>query len=93
LAELKEKATPVLRSHGVRRAAVFGSTSRGEDRPDSDIDLLVTFGKPMGMVGYMHFIEQMENSLHKKVDIVTESSLNKFVRPHIQADLKTIYEE
>src|SRR5690606_10348895 len=35
--ELKERIAPVLREHGVRRAAIFGSTARGEDRPGSDL--------------------------------------------------------
>lgn len=92
VAEIRAKAEPVLRSFGVKRAAVFGSAARGEDRPDSDIDLLVTFGAPMGMIAYMRFIEQMERTLQKKVDVVTERSLNKFIRPHITEDLTPIYE-
>ena len=93
IAELREKAAPILRSHGVTRAAVFGSTARGSARPDSDIDLLVQFGRPMGMVAYMRFVNQIEEALQKKVDVVTEGSLNKFIKPYITPDLTTIYEE
>lgn len=92
IAELQEKAAPVLRAHGVAHASVFGSTARGEARPDSDIDLLVRFGKPVGMVAYMQFVDQIEKTLQKKVDVVTEGSLNKFIKPHIMPDLTTIYE-
>src|SRR3982074_3803587 len=42
IATLKD-AEPALRARGIRRAAVFGSVARGDDRPDSDIDILVEF--------------------------------------------------
>jgi len=92
IAEIQEKAAPIFESFEVKRAALFGSTARGEDRPDSDIDILVSFNKTPGMVGYMRFIEAMESRLHKKVDVITERSLNKHLKPRIEADLITIYE-
>ena len=67
--------------------------ARGEDRPQSDVDILVRLGQPMGMVGYMRLIESLEQSLHKKVDLVTEQSLNKHVRLYVLPTLKTIYEK
>lgn len=93
LEEIKEKTVPVLKQHDVTYAAVFGSAARGEDRPDSDVDILVRLGRPTGMVEYMRLIEGLENGLQKKVDLVTEQSLNKHVRPYVLADLKTIYEK
>lgn len=93
LEEIKEKTAPVLKQHGVTYAAVFGSAARGEDRPDSDVDILVRLGRPTGMVEFMRLIEGLENGLQKKVDLVTEQSLNRHVRPYILADLKTIYEK
>lgn len=92
LSEIQEKANPILRSYHVRKASVFGSVARGEDSNDSDVDMLVEFGEPIGMVGYMRFIGQLEQSLQKKVDVVTEKSINKFIRPYILPDLKVIYE-
>ena len=89
--EVKQKTTPVLKKHGVEYAAVFGSFSRGENRPKSDIDILVRLGRPTGMIGYMKLIEGLEKALHKKVDLVTEQSLNKRVRPYVKPDLKPIY--
>lgn len=92
LADISAKIKPVLKKYGVKRAGVFGSYARGDARPDSDIDLLVRFGKPMGLVAYMQFIEQMETVLGHSVDVVTEQSMSPFIRPHIEADLQTIYE-
>lgn len=91
--EVKQKAVPIFKKHGIKYAAVFGSLARGEDLPKSDIDILVRLGRPTGMIDYMRLIENLEQSLNKKVDLVTEQSLNKYVRPYILSDLKTIYEE
>ncbi len=89
---IQEKITPILRAHGVKRAAVFGSVARQEDTPESDVDLLVTLGKPMGLIAYSRLIREMEESLGRKVDVVTDQSVNKFLKPYILTDLKTVYE-
>jgi predicted nucleotidyltransferase len=90
--EIKRRTTPVFTQFGVKYAAVFGSVARGEDRPQSDVDILVRLGRPTGMVGYMRLVENLEASLERKVDLVTEQSLNRHVQPYVVRDLATIYE-
>ena len=90
--EIQKKISPILKSYGVTYAGIFGSVSRGEDSPDSDVDILVRLGKPMGMFSYMNLIGAIEEILGRKVDMVTEQSLNKYVKPHVMPELKTIYE-
>ena len=72
--------------------SVFGSHARGDAREDSDVDLLVQFGKPVGMIEYMRFIEAVERALERPVDVVTEKGASKYLKPHIEADLRKIYE-
>jgi predicted nucleotidyltransferase len=91
--EVKQKTGPILEQHGVAYAGVFGSVARGEDSPQSDVDILVRLGRPMGMVEYMGLIQSLEEILQKKVDLVTDASLNKHVRPYVTAELTTIYEK
>jgi len=91
--EVKKKAAPIFDQYGIKYAAVFGSAARNQDKPDSDVDLMVHFGTPMGMFAYMRFVHELENILHRKVDIVTEQSINKFVKPYIIADLTIVYEK
>ena len=90
--EIQKKILPILKEYGVKRAAIFGSVSRGDNKSESDIDIMISLGKPIGMFAYMSLIRKMENRLGRKVDLVTENSINKFVRPYIQPDLKIIYE-
>ena len=92
LQDLQNKIQPILRRHGVERASVFGSVARGNDASDSDVDLLVKFGRPTGLVGYVRLVDEMEEVLGRKVDLVTEGGINRFVEPYIRPDLKTIYE-
>ena len=91
--DLQSKLAPLFRHYGVKRASVFGSVSRGDDLPESDVDVMVELGKPMGLVGFVALVDEMEKILGRKVDLVTEGAVNKFIKPHILPDLKTIYED
>ncbi|HKF47169.1 MAG TPA: nucleotidyltransferase family protein [Terracidiphilus sp.] len=90
--EIRTVTGPVFERHGVAYAALFGSIARGEDRPESDVDILVRLGRRTGMVGYMRLLDDLEEALHKSVDLVTEQSLNMHLRPYVASDLATIYE-
>jgi len=90
--EIQEKLASVMAKYGIKRAAVFGSVSRGDDRPESDVDILIEIGQPMGLFIYSRFIQEMEELLQRKVDVVTNNSINKFIKPYILPELKTIYE-
>ena len=90
--EIKAKTADIFREHGVTRAALFGSVARGEAKPESDVDILIEPKLGMGLFGYMRLVRALEEALGRKVDVVTEKSLNKFIKPFIQADLQTIYE-
>ena len=92
LNEIKIKATPVFERYGIVRASVFGSVSRGDNTADSDIDILVKLGSKMDLVRYIQFRDSLSLSLGKIVDVVTESSMSPYLRPHIVDDLKTIYQ-
>lgn len=90
--EIKQNTAPVFQRYGVSCAALFGSAARGEDKPGSDVDILVRLGRPTGMVAYIQLIENLEESLHKPVDLVTEKSLNPRLQPYVERDLTVIYE-
>lgn len=91
--DLQNKLLPIFQDYEIKKAAVFGSVSRGEDSENSDVDLLIKLGKPMGLIGYVGLVRKMEEMLGRKVDLLTEGGVNKFLEPYITADLKTIYEE
>ena len=73
--------------HGIRVLGVFGSVARGEDRPDSDIDLLVELPAGMGQFAVARVQNELEELLGSPVDLVPEAGLKPGVRPAVEADL------
>lgn len=76
-----------LISHGVHRIGLFGSHVRGEEREESDIDLIVEFGE--GKKNYDNFIELcffLEDLFGKKVDLLTPESISPFIRSTIEQE-------
>jgi predicted nucleotidyltransferase len=87
LARLRENQ-PALRERGVAHAALFGSRARGDNRPDSDIDILVEIA-PMSLWGYVGLMQFIEDLFAEPVDVADWSRLKPFVRP--SAEREAIY--
>jgi len=82
---------PILREHNVEYAGVFGSRARGDNKPDSDLDLLVKFASPKSLFGLIHLEHSLSDKLAMKVDIVTEGALHPYLRPYVLKDLLVFY--
>ncbi len=76
---LRQLDDELARDYGVTEIGVFGSFVRGEASKDSDIDILVTFNRPMGFFKFMELEERLSKWLGRKVDLVTKAAL----KPHI----------
>ena len=78
-----------LRALGVRRIGVFGSFVRGEQRSDSDIDLLVEV-EPQRKTfdAFMEISFLLEESLQHKVELITIESLSPYLGPHILKEVE-----
>lgn len=87
---IKEKITPFLKDGGVIRSSLFGSAARGEGTAESDIDLLVEFGRPTGFFAFCRLQRALENALGRKVDLVTFRALHPLIRDRVMADAVTI---
>ena len=83
-----------LATQPVERAWLFGSYARGEEREDSDVDLLVDFDKraKVGLFRYMHIVNGLKDLLDKDVDMVVEGTLLPFAVESANRDKKLIYE-
>lgn len=81
--KLITKHTAEFTALGVRSLAVFGSMARGEARPDSDIDILVEFARPIGLFGFLEVKERLEHVLGRSVDLVTRRALHPRMRDKV----------
>lgn len=92
--EVIQAIREVLQQHPyVVRAELFGSLARGEDRPGSDVDLVLLFDptRPKGF-RFFHLHGELENRLGRRVDIVQDRLLYPVVRQNIRQDREVIYE-
>lgn len=87
IAELRENE-PALRARGVSHAALFGSRARGDNRPDSDIDIMVEFDPAarVTVFNYAGLKEYIAGLFDGPVDVVSRDGLKPYVRPAATTD-------
>ncbi len=92
LIRLIAKHQKELDDFGVKSLSVFGSVARGEAGPESDVDLLVEFKRPIGLFEFIDLREFLEKELQRPVDLVTASVFrNPYRKKSIYADLTQLY--
>lgn len=91
LDEMKKIVKETLKANDVEFAAFFGSYARGEETDESDIDLLIRFSKPKSLLDHIGLEQLLEDRLKKKVDLVTEGAVSKYLKPSIMHDLIPLY--
>lgn len=84
---LRERQAELSQKYGVKSLALFGSTARDEAHPDSDVDFLVEFERPVGLFGLFELQDYLEAVLECKVDLGTPRSLKPRLRSHVLSEL------
>jgi predicted nucleotidyltransferase len=86
--EILRRSETALRARGVRRAALFGSVARGDNRPGSDIDIMVEIDPdaPIGVYDYVGLKEYIASLFDGPVDVVSHDGLKPHVHPAATAD-------
>ncbi|MDP2926627.1 MAG: nucleotidyltransferase family protein [bacterium] len=88
---IKKKINPILRRNGVKKAALFGSVVRKEDKKGSDVDILIKFEKNDKSLFDLSGLKiELEEKLNKKVDILTYDSLHPLLKDIILKEQKVI---
>ncbi len=91
--EISEKIEDICREYAITLFAIFGSSARGDNRPDSDIDILVRFKEVKSLLEIVHIQNEVSEVLKRKVDLVTEGSIPEKLKKVIISDSIVIYEE
>lgn len=76
----------VAKRHGVTSIRVFGSVARGDDSPESDVDLLVTTGPEVSSWFPAGLVLDLQELLGRRIDVVTENGLNPLLRDQVMAE-------
>lgn len=67
----------------VKYLAIFGSVARGEEKADSDVDILVEFTKPIGLFEFVRLKFYLEKLLNNSIDLVTPDAIKEKMREQI----------
>ncbi len=86
LPAIKKRALPILKRHAIKRAAVFGSFARGDNKASSDVDLLIEYkSADKSLFDLVDLKSELEEILGRKVDIVMYDSIHWRLREQILA--------
>lgn len=91
--DISAKIIPVLKSRGVRKAALFGSVVRDEAKKGSDLDLLVDLTDDKSLLDLVSLKFELENVLKTKVDVLTYDAIHPLLKNIILNEQKIIYEK
>lgn len=82
----------ICQKYFIKKLSVFGSSVRGEDYPESDLDILVEFlpGHIPGFA-FMSLQEELSSIFHRNVDLHTPSSLSQYFRESVLREAQPIY--
>lgn len=89
--ERLQAAEEKIRALGVERLALFGSFARDEARPDSDVNILVEFAAGRKTFdAFLDLADLLEETLQRKVELVTVESLSPYIGPRILAEAEDV---
>lgn len=94
---LRTTIAPILKPYA-RRVSVFGSYARGEETPQSDIDLLMALKPagqrpPLGLFEVIRLERELEMKLGRAVDLVTEEGISSYIKANVDKEKVILYEE
>ena len=83
LAKHRSDILKIAAKYGAENVRVFGSMARGDERPDSDLDLLVVFQNGRTLMDHSGLIVDLQDLLGRKVDVTSERALHWYIRDRI----------
>jgi predicted nucleotidyltransferase len=82
----------VLNGEGAKKIAIFGSYARGEEKPESDIDVLVEFRQRKSLLELIRIERELSDALGVKVDLLTEKSISPYLIDRVRNEMQVIQE-
>ena len=91
--EMIETIREYFKTQPVLKAWLFGSYARGEETPDSDVDILVDldYSKPVGLE-FIQMQLDLQVLLKKPIDLVSSRGMSKYIKPYVDSEKFLLYE-
>ena len=89
--ELRSKLINILRSYGAIEIILFGSYARGDNRPDSDVDVIVEFNETKGLIKKAEIIRVIYEKLGVQIHLLSKDYINPLLKPYIEKDMKELW--
>ena len=83
---IKKKILPVLKEYKVKKAGIFGSYARGEQKKNSDVDILVKVGDEVGLIEIIRLKRMLQKAVKRKVDLVEYGTIRPELKENILRD-------
>ena len=87
-----DEVVRISRDHGATFVAVFGSVARGVATDQSDLDLLVAFESPKGLLDIVRMERELSESIGHKVDLLTEGSISPHIRDSVRSEMQVLHD-
>ncbi|HLC97572.1 MAG TPA: nucleotidyltransferase family protein [Candidatus Nanoarchaeia archaeon] len=86
LKKIIKQSIPLLKKNDVVKASIFGSVARGAEKKRSDVDFLVKFKGRKSLLDLVRLKHQLEDTLHRHVDVLTYKSVHPPLKKYILKD-------
>ena len=86
----RQEILAIAARHGAHNLRVFGSVARGEAGPESDLDILVEMEPEKSLLDHIALMQDLEDHLQRKVDVVSERALHWYIREKVLAEAKPL---
>lgn len=94
----RDEVLTIIKAHqdklerlGVKSLDLFGSVARDDARPDSDVDFLVEFSKPVGFFEFFQIQHYLEDILGRDIDLGTQDALKEHLREPVLKDVIRVF--
>jgi hypothetical protein len=78
--KIKSDIVKILKKHKISKAGIFGSYARGEQKKNSDVDILIEINdKNLSLLGFIKIKHQLEDSIGNKIDLVEYKALKPII--------------
>lgn len=86
-----ERIARALKEQGATKVAIFGSYARGQEKQESDVDVLVEFSERKSLLELVTIERELHEMLGIRIDLLTEKSISPYLIDNVRQEMQVIY--